>query len=129
MLLVYRVVFVIASSSYCCKSFYWFIVLLILLLVCCVPGCVASSSCCWYYLLFIVLFLNTCLNHLLILCIVRCYSHCMCFDEVLPPLRSLCRWRIGGPSRCYTPLTMRYPPSPFNLLGAIVGLSHCQCCY
>lgn len=142
MLLVYRVVFVIDSSSYCymfitllflllvchfvtsllhCYYYSWFIMLFVLLLV----HCVASSSCCWCCFWFVVLFLNTYLNpSLLILYIVLCYSH-----EILPPLSSLCMWQIGGSSRCYMPPTTRYPPSPFNLLGAIVGLSHCRCCY
>ncbi len=65
----------------------------------------------------------------LFLCIISCYSHCLCFSEVQPPSPSHCKRQVDGPSCCCTPLIMKYPLSPFTLSSVIVGLLRCDCCY
>ncbi len=51
----------------------------------------------------------------LFLCTIGCCSHCMCFNEVLPPSPSHCKWQVDGQSCCCTPPIMKYPPSQFTL--------------
>ncbi len=68
---------------------------------------------------------------LLFLCIASCYSHYMCFGEVLPPSTSPCKWQVGGSLCCCTHLAPRYPPLPFTSFGVVsvnVGLL-CWLCH
>ncbi len=100
--------------------------------------------CCWSITLLILLVMlpNIHLNHSPFYC---CYcpfvllvviSHCMCFDDLLPSLPSLCKWWVGG-SPCYCmPPIVKYPPSPLTKLLLLVMLMfidllllvHCVVC-
>jgi hypothetical protein len=56
--------------------------------------------------------------------VTNCYSHYMCFSEVLPPSPLFCRWWISGPS-CYCMLpTTKYAPLPLTFLLLVLLLVH-----
>ncbi len=77
--------------------------------------------CCWFItlLMLLVMLPSIHLNHFPLYC---CYylflllviiSHCMCFDDILSPIPSPCKWWVGGPPCYCTPPTIKYPPLPF----------------
>ncbi len=64
---------------------------------------------------------------LLFICVASCYSHYMCFSEVLTPSPLICRWQVGGPSRYFTLSTTKYPTTTIDpsIVSVIISLSHC----
>jgi len=64
---------------------------------------------------------------LLFICVASCYSHYMCFSEVLTPSPLICRWQVGGPSCYFTLPTTKYPTITIDpsIVSVIISLSHC----